>query len=95
MNCLLLMQCLNVINFIFRFFLLFLWSFLLFHLSFYLILNIYGSAEQWWYLIVNEDSLRNEYLKVMEDSLIEQIRKYGSYRNYLENVKPEETCILI
>jgi len=56
------------------------------------LLNIYSSAEQWWHLIVSEDSLKDEYVKCMEDSLIEQIRKYGSYRNYLENVKPEETC---
>ena len=48
------------------------------------LLNIYNSAEFWWHLILSEDSLRDE--------LIEQIRKYSSYRNYLENVKPEENC---
>jgi hypothetical protein len=55
-------------------------------------LNIYNSAEQYWHLIVREDSLKDEYVKCMEDSLIEQIREYGSYRNYLKNVKPEEKC---
>ncbi|MFX0173976.1 MAG: hypothetical protein ACFE9L_18985 [Candidatus Hodarchaeota archaeon] len=43
------------------------------------LLIIYESAEKWW--------------DVIEDSLKTKIRKFGSYRNYLNEVKPEDKCV--